>query len=453
MPATDAGGDAVVWGDEYDGVLADTDLRDVEFHAARPDFAADVLMAKTPVVRARGSVGSLAARYRESDAGRAGAIEWNARRFGVVAGAVRASLGEGAVIADARDAAGVEPRGTRSLEGLRLSPSSSRWGSVLGAGARVTVGRMRAGAGAWQSWDSANDARVFASLGFTHARGVVLVAAGQSRAGPAAVSLAAAHNVDGVFAAGELGVAPGGVRGVARVVAGENGAWRALVAAGVPSAAEDPSPASPGARWGGAVERRGRVGRIDARAVLSSRTRRDASLVERRQRAEWRGSLRAGDARIEAAVRATRETTADASDVLDASVPFATRDDLRVRCALRTAESIGEVLRVEQTYRIDVVVSGPGPAGRVAAWAGGVRWRGLDARVQVSAFDLAPGQLAYTGRAVLPGAATFTTLSRSGVDLSASVRVRIGRVAAAGVQGVRTAAGEGRLLLQAGVTF
>ena len=450
-PVTDAGD--VVWGDEYEGVLVDTDLRDADFHASRLSFAADVLAADTRVVRAKGSAGPLGGRYRESDAGRAGALEWNSARIAAVAGAVRASLGEGAVIADAREAAGVEPRGTRSLDGLRLSASSSIWGSALGAGARAALGWFRFGAGAWRGWESDADARAFLSLGVAHRRTVVFAAAGRSRAGPGAFSLSAGHARAGVFTAGELGLAPGGARGVARIVAGEDGGWRVLIAAGVPSAAGDPTPASAGMRWGGAVERRGKMGRVDARAVLSSRTRRDGPLVERRQRAEWRGSLGAGDARVEAGLRATREATASASDLLDAATPAATRDDLRVRWAVRTTESIGEALRVEQAYRVDLIVSGAGPAGRVVAWTGRARWRAVDARLQASAFDLGPGQLAYAGRAVLPGAATFTTLSNSGVDLSASLRVQIGCGAAAGVQGVRTAAGEPRFVLQAGVAF
>jgi hypothetical protein len=142
-----------------------------------------------------------------------------------------------------------------------------------------------------------------------------------------------------------------------------------------------------------------------------------------------------------------------AADLLDRPAPFVSCDELRVRCALRAGESVGEALRVEQSYRVDVILSGAGPAGRVVAWTGRARWRAVDARVQASACDLPPGELAYTGRAVLPGASTFTTLSRSGIDLSASVRLRLPWGAGVGVQGVRTPAGEARFVLQAGVAL
>jgi hypothetical protein len=442
----------VTWGDEYEGVLADTDQSDADFHAASPSFAADALFAETRTVRATGSLGPLGARYRESGSGRAGALEWNTARLSVIAGAVRASLGEGAILADARDAAAVEPRGTRALHGFRLSPSSSTWGSSLGGGVRASLGRIRVAGGAWQAWEFADDARAFVSAGVVAARGAMFAAVGRSRTGAGAASIAAAH-AGAAFVSGEIGIAPDGARAVARVIAGENGEWRALVATGAPSGGSDTSPAAAGARWGGAVERRGNLGRVAARAVLSSRTRRDGPDLEQRQRAEGQASLGAAGARLEANVRATRETLASATDVLQAREAVVVHDDVRVRCVVRTAESFGERLRVEQSYRVDFIVSGAGPAGRVIAWSARTRWNALDARVQASAFDLAPGQLAYTGRAVLPGAAPFTTLSHSGVDLSASVRMRIGWGAVVGVQGVRTGAGEARIVLQAGVVL
>jgi hypothetical protein len=192
---------------------------------------------------------------------------------------------------------------------------------------------------------------------------------------------------------------------------------------------------------------------ISTRTVLSSRARRDGSDREVRQRLEWVGSARAGSARLEAGVRATREVAASAADLLEPASPVAVQDEVRVRCALRSTEALGDVLLVEQSYRVDLIVAGAAPAGRVVAWMGRSRWRALDVRVQASAFDLAPGQLAYTGRAALPGAATFTTLSRGGLDLSASVRVRIPRGVTLGAQGVRTASGEARFVFQGGVAW
>ncbi len=441
------------WGDEYEGLLADTDLADADFHAARTAFAADALASGDErVVRATAAAGPVAARYRDSASGRAGAMAFNTRRLGVVVGAVRASLGEGALLADARDAASVQPRGARSTDGLRLAPSSSTWGSSPGAGVRVTLARVRLAAGAWRDWDAQDDARAFVSVGVVQPRASLYAAAGRSRAAAGAGSLCVAHVSRSAFVSGEMGTAADGARGVLRVIVGEGGAWRALFAAGAPSAAADPAPATPASRWGGALERRFDAGGVSGRAMLSSRTRRDGSGVQRRQRAECGGSLAAGGARLEVGVRATRESEAIAPDLLEGAAPFVSHDELRLRCSLRTHEDTGDGLRVEQSYRVEVIVSGSAPAGRVLAWTGRARWRALDARVHASAFDLSPGQLAYTGRAVLPGAATFTTLSRSGVDLSASLSVRLPLGAGIGVQGIRTAAGEARLVLRAAVT-
>jgi hypothetical protein len=442
------------WGDEYEGLLSDTDLADADFHATRTAFAADALASDDGrVVRASGATGPVAARYRWSQSTGTGAVEFASRRLGVVVGAVRASLGEGALLADARDAASVEPRGSRSLDGLRITPSSSTWGSSPGAGVRVSAARVRLAAGVWRERDSPGDSRAFVSAGFLRRRMAVFAALGQSGAGARGFSIAAAHAGNAAFLSGEAALASDGMRGAVRVVAGDDGAWRALVAAGAPSTADDPAPASAAARWGGAVERRFNAGGVASRAMLSTRVRRDGPDVQRRQRAEWYASFGAGGGRVETGVRATREGGAAAADLLEPAAPPFTRDELRLRCVFRAAEALGEALYVEQSYRADVIVTGAGPAGRVVAWTGRVRWRGVDTRVQASAFDLSPGQLAYTGRAVLPGAATFTTLSRSGMDLSASVRLRLPWGAGIGVQGVLTPAGGARVALQAGVAL
>jgi hypothetical protein len=448
---------APLWGDEYEGLLDDADRLDADLDAAPASFAADVLLASpgdaAPVVRARAAALSFGARYRQSDAGRAGALEWSAGPLALVAGAVRPSLGEGALVADARDASSVEPRGTRGVDGLRLAPSSSTWGSSIGAGVRAALGRVRASAGAWREREDDALACAWASLDVVDRAAVYGVAAGRSRAGAGAWSLRAAGASAAAFVSAEVGLAPDGWRGVVRLVAGEAGEWRALVAAGAPAAGHDPSPASAGGRWGGAVERRARLGGEQSRFVLSSRTRRDGESAARRQRAEWQGSIGSGGTRLEAGLRASRETESVAADVLEPAAPPAVTDEVRARCALAAGDDVSASVRVEQVYRVDLVVKGSGPAGRVVGWTTRVRWRGLDARLQATAFDLAPGQLGYAGRAALPGAPTFTTLSRSGVDLSASLRVALGPGLVAGVQGGLTPTGESRVVLQAGVVW
>jgi hypothetical protein len=86
--------------------------------------------------------------------------------------------------------------------------------------------------------------------------------------------------------------------------------------------------------------------------------------------------------------------------------------------------------------------------GRLVAWQLRARHGAADGRLRVSAFRLGEGQLAYAGRAVLPGAATFATLSRTGLDLSASASLRLGYGLSLGLQGTRSARGNGSAVLR-----
>ncbi len=453
-PVPDPDVAAVLWGDEYDGLLLDTDTADADLRAARRSFSADAAFGESArTTRASGALGIAAARYRESAAGQAGALEVSSRRLGLVAGAVRPSLGEGALLFDARDASNVVARGARSTDGLRIAPSSSTWGSALGAGVRCSFDRTRAALALWRSRESADDASAFASVGFGGRRTVAHATYGRSRAGASAVSLCVGRAYEPLFLAGETAMAPDGLRFVVRAVGGENGSWRALLATGASAPAADPSPATGVARWGGALERRDTHGGAGSRLVLSSRTRRTDPGGDRRQRAEWYGSVDLTGARLEVGVRATRETSWRAPDLMEIVSPPGPDEELRVRCELRAGEVLADgVVRGEQSWRVELIASRGSRCGRVIAWTGRGRWRWVDARLSVSAFDLPSGRLAYAGRAALPGAPAFITLARSGIDLSASARLRAGPLAG-GLQGVRTAAGEGRVVLQAGLSF
>lgn len=443
------GGD-VVWGDEYEGVLLDTDPEDAHFGDGSA-FAADALLGETRVTRARAAVGPLSVVVRQSDGPPVGALAWNARRAGVVVGAVRPTLAEGAVVADARASGAVEPRATPRVDGLRLAPSSSTWGSFDGAGARVSLGGLRLSAGAWRDRAHPERAAAWSSLGIAGARSAGGIAAGRTPAGASALSLYGARATGPGFVAAETGLAPDGIRGVLRGVVGP---WRVLLASGAVAAAHDPLPASAARRWGAGVERRATLGRIATRTLVSSRTRRDGATVEWRQRVDWSGAAMLDGARLETGVRATRTRARVAAGLLDAPAPPDKEDEVRARVAVRTAGDRDGALRVEQLWQLDLVATGgESDLGRVALWQGRASTGHADVRLRVTAFDLGNGQLAYAGRAALPGAATFTTLSRSGVDVSASLALRLGWGVSTGVQAVRAPAGASRVVVRVGVDW
>jgi hypothetical protein len=101
---------------------------------------------------------------------------------------------------------------------------------------------------------------------------------------------------------------------------------------------------------------------------------------------------------------------------------------------------------VEHVFRIDCVQAGGAP-GFAASWRGALRRGPVDVGVQASAWGLKAGQLGYLGRAGLPGASAFTTISGGGSDLSLMVRAAVGRHAGVAVEWRRRASGDEAVLL------
>jgi hypothetical protein len=436
----------IAWGDEYDGVLFDTDVLDAAF-ARDASWGADALLGETRVVRTRANAGPARVVYRESEAGRAGAVSLGGRGWEVVMGRVRPSLADGALLADARDAGNVDPRATRRVDGLRVSPSSSTWGSSLGGGAQARLGRWSATAAAWRVPDLEQAPDAWSSLSVQGARWKTGVAAGHGGAGGTAASLFAARATGAAFVAGEVGVAADGPRVSARAVIGERGEWRARAVAGAPSGSAASAPATTVRRWGGGVERLSRVGTVTMRSRFTTRIRADDADQSRRQRIEWNARAGVAGGSVESGVRWTREVLDRSPDLLAASGSEPARTELRVRTQVTTARNWGDGVRAEQRWRVDLVTTGAG-VGRVVGWSGRLRVTRFDARVQASAYDLGSGQLAWAGRAVLPGSATFATLSRSGVDLSAALTVSLGWGVEAGIQGLLNARNEHRVVFR-----
>ncbi len=416
-PAAPPEGDPVVWGDEYEGIRLDADR---EFADAIPaSVGADVVAGETVSTRLRAGTGPVSARWRITDDASVGAMEWRSGRLHAVAGAVRPAVSEGAVVADARDTGAPVARGL-APGGLRVSPSASTWGSSVGGGVAVLAGPLRVAAATWRARDAVADPVAWMSADWRSPHASAGVAVGGGASGGRAVSVHAARARGPVAVSGEVGAARSGARAVVRVVAGERGEWRGVMAGGAADAL-DPDP--PG-RWGGAVERRDRRGGVSSRVTVSSDTRRDAAGDDRRRRAEWAGVFRIADGtRLDVNVRVTREQSRPIRSLLDDAPAPRPNDDLRARLALRTRERVNDATTVEFVYRADAIARGDGDGpGVVLLWQGRVRHRGLDLRLQASAFDLREGTIGYIGRAVLPGTATFTALSHRGADLSASLR-------------------------------
>ncbi len=443
----------VVWGDEYDGVALDIDR---EFDAAPPaSFAADATTGATDVASARMAAGPLAARLRATPDARAGAVEWRSARVHAVAGSIRPTLADRCVLADARDAGVVIARGSRTISGLRVSPSSSTWGSVEGAGLAALVGPLRMAAAAWELRDDRAIPSAWASVDWRSRTTVAGVAAGGNRGRPETVSCYAARVRASVLTAGEVAVGRDGVGASLRVVAGERGEWRGAVAAGPVRAPTDSPDALARNRWGAAVERRDTWRALSSRSTLSSRTRRTPDGDDRRRRAEWAGEVRVADGvRLEFGVRATRDASLRATALLEEASAPDIHDDVRARVVLRTVDVTSDATRIEFAYRVDAVSTGTGGRpGLVIAWQGRMRRGPIDARVQASAHDLATGQLATIGRPALPGAASFATVSHRGADVAAAVRVTGPGPFTLGVQMVAGAPGDTQMRIQLGVAW
>lgn len=456
----------VVWGDEYAGIGDDFDLEDALADTPRTHSSAriDALVDPDRIdgastlrsLAASAGTAHAAARYRESSYGRAGAVE--AYDLGwlqhLVVGAVRPVVGEGALVADARELGAPSTRASPTATALRVSPSASLWGSVFGAGVTVGAGRARVSMAAWRPHDDDTTWTAWSGLEWRFARTRVGAAVGQTTRPTTptnrAVSLLAAHAFRSAFASVETALAGGGVACAARMVAGEG--WRAGFAAGAAAPSDVPVGSVRRDRRMAVLERRDYWRGLSSRLVVSSVARREGPEEERRRRVDASIRARIDDgARVEAGLRFLE------SDAVEAPSPLAagardTRDEWRARVVLNVRERPSPSLEVEHTYRIDAVRAGESP-GVAGTWRGSLRYGPFDARAQASAWGLKPGQLGYLGRAGLPGSGAFTTISGAGSELSLVVRGRFRAHAAIAAEWRRKASGDESVLVAASLAW
>jgi hypothetical protein len=441
----------VQWGDEYAGVIEDMDLEDT-YQADRTSASLDVLTDPTSAwlrsLAASARYSHAAIRYRESLYGRAGAVElydMGPVRH-VVAGAIRPSIGEGALVADARELGTPTVRATPSATMLRVASSSSLWGSVLGAGAEVGVGPARVAVAAWRPHDDDTTITAWSACEWRLPRTRVGVAYGQTTHRPGgAISLLVAHAFRSSLVALEL--VPTEPRAcAARVVAGAT--WRAGFALGAAAPSNVPSGAEQRARRFAVIERRDHWRGFTSRATVSSLARRENAEDERRRRVDWTLRARVDEgARVETGIRFTEtEISVAPSPLQSRAGQYAT--EWRARVALVVRERPTPTTELEHMFRLDAIRE-DAATGLAATWRGSLRHAGLDIHAQASAWGLGPGQLGYLGRGGLPGSGAFTTVSRSGTDLTIALRAQVARFAALGAEWRRNAADDTQFLLGA----
>ncbi len=398
------------------------------------------------------------ARVRTTESAVSGAVEWTGSGTlrHAVAGVVRPTVGEGALLADRRDDAQLHARPSPAVAGLRLVPSTLVWGTSVGAGVAMAMEPFVISVGGWSVRDDPSTRALWTSLEWS-ARGTTAgVGAGAWRAADrrreTAVSAFAGHHADSGWVSAEAGLAHGTARALARAVVGERHQWRAAVAAGATPPDEI---LTPSARWGGAIERRDAWAAATSRTVFLVSTRRRSGAEAHRRRVEWSGAWRVSTrVGLELGVRFTRDEETSAPPgpfVVPASI---TRDDeLRARVSLSTRDALSPTLAVENQYRLEVIRDAGAAAGLVVTWAGRLRAGAFDARVRASALALRGGQVAYVSNAGLVGSSAFTATSASGTGVIASVRVALGAHAGLGAQGSCSGRSDASLRFFASLAF
>ena len=421
---------ATVWGDEHAGLLIEDDRAEVTQDGA---FNLEGVEGNARSLRLAASAGGARAQARTSATGTFGAVEWGKGGVvrHVVLGAVRPVLAEGALAGDPREAAELRARASARAGGLRLEPSSSSWGTVLGGGLVVAPGRFRASAGAWQPHADAGVRAGFASLERRGARVVTGVAGGWFT-GPGgearAVSAFAASGAEQAFVSGEVALAPEGTRVVARALLGERREWRALFVAGTRPPPDAGRLSGAREQWGGSVERRDTFARGTSRLLLAASTRRAPASESRRRRIAWEGNCRLSpEARLEVAARATRDLDREVEDaVLGVPLRVEVRDEWRARATLRARRPLSSAWSVENAYRIDLVGARRERPGTLATWTCKVRWAGHECRFSASAAALREGQLGYAPNPGVVGTSAFAVVTGRAAYLSASLRSDLG---------------------------
>jgi hypothetical protein len=439
-----------LWGDEYEGITDDADLEEARLPSRRSGAAMDVLLDPAPDDGERALLSAGAsirtehsgARYRANRSGHAGAIEVfdQGPLQHIAIGFVRPSVGEGAILADARELGTPSARTLMTTGVVRTAPSSSRWGSVLGAGATLAVSRASVSLAAWRPHGDDTTVTVWSGVEWRFARTRVGAAAGRTprqRARDAA-SLTVVHAFPAVVVCAEVGAAGSALAYSLRVAADEG--WYATFSGGaVGSAGTDNAPHAD--RRAALVERRDRMGSVATRAIASSVVRRDATGEDRQRRVELRVQALVDDnARVEAGVRFMERASTELPSPL-APGNEERRDEWRARVSLRTAEHPSSVTTVEHQFRIDAVRA-RSSLGLTGTWRGKVRHGPLDVAVEASAWGLQSDQVGFLAAGGLPGSGAFTAVSGGGSRLACLVRGRVGAHASVAAEWGRSASGK-----------
>jgi len=437
------------WGDEYEGISDDADLEDAASRSRRMGASLDVLVDPDAAEgeQALRSLGASlrtehsGARYRETRGGRAGAVEVfdEGPLQHLAIGFVRPSVGEGAILADARELGTPSARALSSAGVVRATPSSSRWGSVLGSGATISIAKTQASVAAWRPHDDDTTWTVWSGLERRFSRTRVGAAAGWTRRQPErdAASLTVVHALRSAIVCAEAGWAGGALAYAARAAAGDT--WYAAFTGGGAGPAT-PTAARRGDRRTALVERRDRIGGVSTRVIGSTVVRRDGIEEDRQHRIEARVQSDIDDhARVDTSVRfverATTELTSPLSQGHDER-----RGEWRARASLRTTERPSSSTSVEHQFRIDAVRE-RSSLGLAGTWRGKLRHGPVDVALEASAWGLEPGQTGYLGAGGLPGSGSFTTVSGGGSRLSCLVRGRFGAHASLAAEWGRSASG------------
>ncbi|HEU4929617.1 MAG TPA: hypothetical protein VFU38_07275 [Candidatus Krumholzibacteria bacterium] len=441
-----------LWGDEYEGVTDDADLEDTPSPSRRTGASIDVLADAVPdegerVLRSLGAsvrTEHSGARYRENTSGRAGAIEVfdHGPLQHVAIGFVRPSVGEGAILADARELGTPSARATSSAGVVRATPSSSRWGSVLGAAATTSFASASVSLAAWRPHDDDTTWTAWSGVERRFARTRVGAAAGWTRRQPArqAGSLTVVHGFRSAIVCAEAGVAGGALAYAARAAAGD--AWYAAFSGGAAGAATA-SAVRRGDRRIAMIERRDRIGAMSTRVIASTVVRRDGIEEDRQRRIEARVQAAIADnARAEASIRFVESVRTELPTALS-NGHDERRGQWRARASLRTMEHPSSSTAVEHPFRIDAVRE-RSLLGLAGTWRGKLRHGPVDLALEASAWGLEPGQLGYlnAGAGGLPGSGSFTAVSGGGSRLSCLFRARFGAHASIAAEWGRAASGD-----------
>ena len=414
-----------LWGDEYEGAPVEIDepVRVVR------GINAEWVEGDTRSTRVDAFSNGARVRLRSTASRASGAFVWQGTGVvrDVTLGHVAPVIAEGALVGDPRTSADLRAPAAVGGEGLRLRAMSTR-APDTGAGLVLAGDRIRVALAGFMAAENRDSRAGFASIEH-RLRGTRLGVAGGVASADSSLraggSFYASRVHESVFLSGEVAVADGRVRSVARVVAGERREWSALAIAGAGPAGEAPLVFASRERWGAALERRDGWSWGSSRAGISSLTRRDAETDVQRRRAFWDGEWRIrDDARVELGARVTREKSERAADGTLAALPrYGMHDDWRARATLRARRSSDSGWIVENAYRVEWVQNRSGRPGTIATWTTRLRAGALDARFSASAHALHRGQVAYSPEPTPLASGEFASVTGKGAAMSGSFRV------------------------------